>query len=284
MGQAPHSSERGAPFSGPSHGGAPEETFAEASAKELSLDLDEVFLSLQGEGGLLGRPQIFLRTGGCPIRCVYCDTPGSWTAKGRFKLHRRSHPIEENNPVTAARLNSLLKSLCQEANLPPQALVLAVTGGEPLQQHRFLAHWLPTWPGPVMLETAGIWPQRLEQLLPHLDYLSLDWKLPSTVAEGKELLAPEACVEHLFESGLEGWVKIVVGGDTPFQELEKAVQYLAQHARGLPVFLQPVTPKGSGGRVKAPNSEQLLEWALRFAEFPLDLRVQPQMHPVLGLR
>src|SRR5687767_8277517 len=29
---------------------------------------------LQGEGALIGRPTVFVRTGGCDMRCVWCDT------------------------------------------------------------------------------------------------------------------------------------------------------------------------------------------------------------------
>nr|MBC8327263.1 7-carboxy-7-deazaguanine synthase QueE [Planctomycetota bacterium] len=49
--------------------------------------LEELFLSLQGEGAEVGRPQFFLRLGGCPLRCRYCDTPESWTTRARFRVH-----------------------------------------------------------------------------------------------------------------------------------------------------------------------------------------------------
>ena len=38
----------------------------------------EVFASVQGEGWYVGEPQVFLRLSGCPLRCRWCDTPGSW--------------------------------------------------------------------------------------------------------------------------------------------------------------------------------------------------------------
>lgn len=37
----------------------------------------EVFSSIQGEGKLIGRRQIFIRFAGCNLDCVYCDTPES---------------------------------------------------------------------------------------------------------------------------------------------------------------------------------------------------------------
>jgi len=47
------------------------------------LKIAELFYSVQGEGSLVGVPSIFIRTSGCNLRCVWCDTPyTSWAPEG----------------------------------------------------------------------------------------------------------------------------------------------------------------------------------------------------------
>ena len=47
------------------------------------LRIQERFVSVQGEGVLVGVPSSFVRVSGCNLRCAWCDTPRtSWTPEG----------------------------------------------------------------------------------------------------------------------------------------------------------------------------------------------------------
>ncbi|RMH04594.1 MAG: 7-carboxy-7-deazaguanine synthase QueE [Planctomycetota bacterium] len=248
----------------------------------VEVQLEEIFLSLQGEGAEAGRPQFFLRLAGCPLRCRYCDTPASWRPRPEFRLVLGAEEEARPNPVPAAELLPLLERVGRAHGVAPDGLTLAVTGGEPLEQADFLRAWLPSWPGPRLLETAGIRPERLAAVLPVVDLVSLDWKLPSTLRPAAAEPESEACLAAVVAAGVRYWLKIVLTADIGPAELAAALARIERLAPAAPVFLQPATPVAGGP--PPPPAERLLAWLLDHRHRRLDLRVLPQIHPALGLR
>ena len=97
----------------------------------------EIFYSVQGEGGLVGVPSVFIRTSGCNLRCSWCDTPyTSWHPEGEeLSLDRI---LERAAEFTAARH-------------------VVLTGGEPMLAPGIagLSHRLRERGMHITFETAG---------------------------------------------------------------------------------------------------------------------------------
>ena len=82
-------------------------------SRESMLKITEIFHSLQGEARDVGRPTVFIRLTGCPLRCVYCDS--EYAFYGGDWMH-----IDQIMEKTASY----------------QTQYVCVTGGEPLAQKR----------------------------------------------------------------------------------------------------------------------------------------------------
>jgi 7-carboxy-7-deazaguanine synthase len=87
-----------------------------------SLNVVEIFASLQGEGPSMAEPAVFLRLADCNLSCSWCDTRYSWDWKqfDRTKESRVTQVAE-----AAARIESLAGD---------DIRLVVVTGGEPLLQ------------------------------------------------------------------------------------------------------------------------------------------------------
>lgn len=75
----------------------------------------EEFVSIQGEGRNIGLPYYFIRVGGCPLRCNFCDSEYTW------KMQNTS--VEDVDEVAKRAAIA-----CASHNI----IWVSVTGGEPL--------------------------------------------------------------------------------------------------------------------------------------------------------
>ncbi|GBC60435.1 7-carboxy-7-deazaguanine synthase [Desulfonema ishimotonii] len=54
----------------------------------MTLRVNEIFYSIQGESTYVGRPCVFVRLTGCNLRCAYCDTRYAWDAGEEMSVDR----------------------------------------------------------------------------------------------------------------------------------------------------------------------------------------------------
>lgn len=168
---------------------------------------------------------------------------------------------------------------------------VSLTGGEPLLQPEAAA-WL-AWElralGPaVHLETHGLHVSALERVLPHVDVVSMDWKLGSDVRRASEAKgsrpAPFGPAHRAFlECAVAAprvVVKVVVTPDSEDAEIDEAVACVAAVAPNATFVLQPVTPHGPVR--ERPSAKRLLALARRAESQLRDVRLIPQTHPIYG--
>jgi 7-carboxy-7-deazaguanine synthase len=242
-------------------------------------NVSEVFVSVQGEGRHVGRRHLFVRLAGCPLRCRYCDSPESLVPVDHCRIMRAAGDDEiRPNPLGAQALDEIVAA-CAAAE--PQLHALAVTGGEPLSQSGFLAEWLPerSTRVPVLLETAATQPERLREVLPWIDIVSADIKLPSNSGEPARWAEHEACLRAAV--GRDVYVKVLVDEGTDRGEVETAVRLVASVDASIPVFLQPITEPS--GRRLCVSPQGLESFYRQVAGLGVEVRVVPQVHKALGI-
>jgi len=110
------------------------DTTSDSPDPAQKIRITEIFLSIQGESTNTGKPTVFVRTTGCPLRCVYCDTQYAFSGG------------------TLVRIDEVLDQVDKFG-----VAAVTVTGGEPLAQKEtlLLLRHLCDRNFEVSLETSG---------------------------------------------------------------------------------------------------------------------------------
>jgi organic radical activating enzyme len=267
--------------------------------------LIEVFSAIQGEGLNVGTRQIFIRFAICDLRCHFCDSAHTWHAPPTCQIEQTPGErdfVTHANPVSQADLLTWL----ERQNLPGLHDSISLTGGEPLLHANFLVEFLPLVRQltglPIYLETGGHRPELLSRILPYLDLVGMDMKLPSVSGE-ERWSAHAAFLQTCYNARKEVFVKIIVSDRTDIADLERAAELIAPVSPAIPVFIQPVTPMGGerergregdnfqvlplNSERRTPNSiftptpGQVLGWQALMKRHLKQVRVVPQTHKMI---
>lgn len=172
----------------------------------MNININEVFYSIQGEGKTIGQPRLFIRLGGCNLRCKFCDTQYSY--KGNFQDDSvlEAETIYDNRGVTTI---SWFPSW-------------VITGGEPLLQEKaiikLVAKYAPKW---IEIETNGtIKPSKLLQK--HVNLFNISPKDPK---QQKGRLKTKLAVNFKeLERNSDYIVKFVYSNKTSEKFIEKTIK------------------------------------------------------------
>lgn len=172
------------------------------------MKVNEIFLSLQGEGKEIGRPTVFIRLTGCNLRCVWCDTT--------YAFYEGKEMCIEDVMKEAETYG--IKRVC-------------ITGGEPLLQRDDvleLMEALISKKYEISIETNGSLPI---DGIPEEVLISMDWKTPSSGEQDKML---ESNLKALKE---KDQLKFVIADE---RDYEYAKDFLRSHDVGCEMVFQPV--------------------------------------------
>jgi 7-carboxy-7-deazaguanine synthase len=254
------------------------------SAQTNLANLVEIFSAIQGEGLNVGTRQIFVRFGGCDLRCTYCDSEHTWVAQKTCEIEQTpgQRDFQEYvNPVSVEQVLGWVK----DQNTPHLHDSISITGGEPLLHAKFLQQLLPVLRStglPIYLETAGHRPQQLASIVEYLDLVGMDIKLPSVSGES-HWAAHQEFLRVCVEQGCEVFGKIIVSQATLTEDLTQAAELIAAIDSQIPVFLQPVSAleQPHHGNPLPPLPQQVLKWQALLKQSLATVRVVPQTHKAI---
>ncbi|MHC1709242.1 MAG: 7-carboxy-7-deazaguanine synthase QueE [Methanomassiliicoccales archaeon] len=194
--------------------------------------VNEIFISIQGEGRTMGLPTVFVRLSGCNLDCHWCDT----------RYAEEGGSVMSVDEVLAGVKGYRTRHVC-------------VTGGEPLwheETPELIARLLSEGKH-VSLETNGSLSIAGLPDEPEL-MISMDYKCPSSGMEGRMLL------ENLKHLRPKDQLKFVVADK---EDLETAEDVLRKYRPNCPAILTPV-----GGLTLAPVVEFVLKRKLEVRVLP----------------
>ncbi len=249
-----------------------------AIMSENAASLIELFSSIQGEGVLIGRRQVFLRFSGCNLSCRYCDT--SFEPEPFCRIETVPGHNEFTSVANPVALDTIVGHLAGwQKRFPNLHHSLSVTGGEPLLQPEILQSWLTAFQGilPVFLETNGLLVEHLRRVIHLVEYISMDIKLPST--SGYEGLWDQHLSFLRLAASRNCYVKAVVSLETDRYEIGRACELIAEVSRDIPLILQPETSELTRGGM----GRHLLDLQEHATKILQDVRVLPQLHTIMRL-
>ena len=241
------------------------------SAQDIKADgtvrISEIFgPTIQGEGALIGQPTVFVRTGGCDYRCLWCDT-----------LHAVDSRYRDSwQPMSADEVFHEVEKLSGG-----KPLMVSLSGGNPaIQPLGALIDLGKSKSYRFALETQG---SVAQDWFSKLDVLILSPKPPSSEMQ-TDWTKFDECLEAA-RGKPDIALKIVVFDEEDYHYAREA----AARYSHLPLYLQPgnhTPPPGddpAGGRVDLSGINTRLRWLAEkvCADQWHEATVLPQLHVLI---
>jgi len=225
-----------------------------AHLDQLTLRINEIFYSIQGESTRVGMPCVFIRLKGCHLRCHYCDT--------EYAFHEGDKRTVASVIEESQRLSTWHGHACN---------LYEITGGEPLLQKNVhpLMRELCDRGRTVMIETSGACD--ITACDPRVIRV-MDFKTPGSGEAERNLWSNVDDLRPADE------VKFVICDRADFDWACERVRAHGLAERVGNVLMSPVNYVAPGREIAGTAAlpmHKLADWVL---ESGLPIRMQSQMH------
>jgi 7-carboxy-7-deazaguanine synthase len=220
----------------------------------LTLRINEIFYSIQGESTWAGCPCVFVRLTGCHLRCRYCDT---------------SYAFKEGDRRTISEIIDEVKT--HRCNL------IEITGGEPLLQpgvHPLITQ-LCDLGMTVLIETSGACDI---SACDNRAIRVLDLKTPGSGEVDRNLWSN---IDHLTQ---QDEVKFVITDRADYEWAMEVIRKYNLSSRVKAVLLSAVFEQQGNDEIEgcaALHPRELAEWTLADNLGASNVRMQTQLHKLI---
>lgn len=225
----------------------------------IKAKINELFVSLQGEGPYVGVRQAFVRLAGCNMNCRYCDT--DYSVNKEINIKEMLGFIRQ-----AGRIHSV-----------------AFTGGEPLFQCGFLVGFLPELKKKrytIYLETNGVLYSGLRSIIRWVDIVAMDIKLPSVTGQAACWKEHEKFIKIAQNNKKELFLKVVVAPHCNEKDINVLVNLMKRCGQKIVIILQP-----EHEYVRNSILMQKMDvWQQKLSTVAGQVRIVPQVHKLMEIK
>ncbi|GER90815.1 7-carboxy-7-deazaguanine synthase [Dictyobacter vulcani] len=244
------------------------QTIENNRVRTKTIQISEIFgPTIQGEGALIGKPTVFVRTGGCDYRCSWCDSlyavlpehKAEWAAMDSQQVFAEIQRLSGNTP-----------------------LLVTLSGGNPAMQPLEALINLGHEHGYTFaIETQG---SIAQPWFANLDYLTLSPKPPSShqVTRWERLdRSILYATANKYDHEIQICLKIVI-----FDEEDYAyARSVAERYPALPMYLQAGnhTPPQQAKEIDISGILDRMDWLIQrtITDRWYEVTVLPQLHTLL---
>ncbi len=220
--------------------------------------IHSIYPATEGEGVLIGTPQVFVRFQGCNIGCINCDSKETW---------------DFNSGGIAYSMKQLLKTIDDQAKNLKR---VSITGGDPmhpihLPRVKELSAELISKGYQVNIEASGT--RVDDELFNMVSFISFDFKTPSTGVK-----TPISHLIHIIGTYPGKYqIKSVVENESDYEYISRAYKRIYDQLKIHPVWV--ITPSFVPGT--SFNRELIKETYEWNNDEGGRFRIIPQQHKII---